>query len=96
MLEQLLAAPPLVDRFSRRFLREAMIFPFDAGGGRFGLAVADPTARPLPRHCLSAFWPAGSFCDGGPRAGRLCERSRACPLCARSWTTTGQAGSAGA
>jgi general secretion pathway protein E len=42
-LEQLLAAPPLVERFARRFLREAMIFPFDAGGGRFGLAVADPT-----------------------------------------------------
>ena len=75
MLEQILAAPPLVDRFSRRFLREAMIFPFDAGGGRFGLAVADPTARPLPRHCLSAFWPAGSFCHGGRCAVRLCQRS---------------------
>jgi general secretion pathway protein E len=42
-LEQLLAAPALVERFARRFLREAMIFPFDAGGGSFGLAVADPT-----------------------------------------------------
>jgi general secretion pathway protein E len=42
-LAELLAAAPLVERFARRFLREAMIFPFDAGGGCFGLAVADPT-----------------------------------------------------
>jgi type II secretory ATPase GspE/PulE/Tfp pilus assembly ATPase PilB-like protein len=42
-LGQLLATPALVERFSRRFLREAMIFPFDAGSGCFGLAVADPT-----------------------------------------------------
>jgi general secretion pathway protein E len=42
-LAQLLAAAPLAERFARRFLREAMIFPFDAGGGCFGLAVADPT-----------------------------------------------------
>jgi general secretion pathway protein E len=42
-LSELMAAPSLVERFSRRFLRETMIFPFDSGGGRFGLAVADPT-----------------------------------------------------
>jgi general secretion pathway protein E len=42
-LGQLLTAPALVERFARRFLRETMIFPFDAGGGCFGLAVADPT-----------------------------------------------------
>ena len=42
-LPELLAHPPLVDRFTRRFLRETTIFPYDAGGGRFGLAVADPT-----------------------------------------------------
>jgi general secretion pathway protein E len=42
-LPELLAAPSLVERFSRRFLRETMIFPYDAGGGRFGVAVADPT-----------------------------------------------------
>jgi general secretion pathway protein E len=42
-LPELLASPPLVERFTRRFLRETMIFPYDAGGGRFGLAVADPT-----------------------------------------------------
>jgi general secretion pathway protein E len=38
-----MAARSLVDRFSRRFLRDMMIFPFDSGSGRFGLAVADPT-----------------------------------------------------
>ena len=42
-LPELLASPSLVDRFTRRFLREAIIFPYDVGGGRFGLAVADPT-----------------------------------------------------
>jgi general secretion pathway protein E len=42
-LPELLASPSLVERFARRFLRETMIFPYDAGGGRFGLAVADPT-----------------------------------------------------
>jgi general secretion pathway protein E len=42
-LPELLAAPSLVGRFARRFLRETMIFPYDAGGGRFGLALADPT-----------------------------------------------------
>ena len=42
-IAELLAASSLVERFSRRFLREAAIFPFDAGDGRFALAVADPT-----------------------------------------------------
>jgi general secretion pathway protein E len=42
-LADLLAAKCCADRFARRFLREAAIFPFDAGEGRFGLAVADPT-----------------------------------------------------
>ena len=42
-LPELLASPALVERFTRRFLREAMVFPYDAGGGRFGLAVADPS-----------------------------------------------------
>jgi general secretion pathway protein E len=42
-LPELLASPQLVERFTRRFLRESMIFPYDVGGGRFGLAVADPT-----------------------------------------------------
>ena len=42
-LADLLATKCCADRFARRFLREAAIFPFDAGEGRFGLAVADPT-----------------------------------------------------
>jgi general secretion pathway protein E len=42
-LPELLASPSLVERFTRRFLRETTIFPYDVGGGRFGLAVADPT-----------------------------------------------------
>ncbi|HXZ16876.1 MAG TPA: type II/IV secretion system protein, partial [Roseiarcus sp.] len=40
-LAELLSAPPLTHLFTRRFLREAMIFPYDAGDGRAGLAVAD-------------------------------------------------------
>jgi general secretion pathway protein E len=42
-LPELLAVPTLIERFTRRFLLEAVIFPYDAGGGLFGLAVADPT-----------------------------------------------------
>jgi general secretion pathway protein E len=42
-LPELLAFPSLVERFTRRFLLEAVIFPYDVGGGLFGLAVADPT-----------------------------------------------------
>ncbi len=42
-LPELMAAPVLVERFTRRFLRETMMFPFDSGEGCFGLAVADPT-----------------------------------------------------
>jgi general secretion pathway protein E len=42
-LPELLAVPSLIERFTRRFLLEAVIFPFDVGGGLFGLAVADPT-----------------------------------------------------
>jgi general secretion pathway protein E len=42
-LPELFAVPALVHRFARRFLRETMVFPYDVGDGRFGLAVADPT-----------------------------------------------------
>jgi general secretion pathway protein E len=41
-LAELMDATPLVGRFSRRFLREMTVFPFEAVGGSFGLAVADP------------------------------------------------------
>ena len=44
-LAELLAVPSLTHLFARRFLREAMIFPYDAGDGLIGLAVADPTDR---------------------------------------------------
>src|ERR1700744_2730370 len=40
---QLLAAPPCLDGFSRRFLRESTIFPFRAPNGGFRIAVADPS-----------------------------------------------------
>jgi general secretion pathway protein E len=42
-LPELLAVSSLIERFTRRFLLEAVIFPYDVGGGLFGLAVADPT-----------------------------------------------------
>jgi general secretion pathway protein E len=38
----LLASEARVEGFSRRFLREAMVFPFSAAGGGVKLAVADP------------------------------------------------------
>src|SRR6202521_3188464 len=42
-LPGLIAASALVGRFSRRFLRETTVFPFQTADGRFKLAVADPT-----------------------------------------------------
>jgi general secretion pathway protein E len=41
-LAELLAASALVERFSQRFLREMMVFPYMTAEGRFNLAVADP------------------------------------------------------
>jgi len=41
-LPQLIGADSLTGRFTQRFLREAAIFPFEAGKGRFHLAVGDP------------------------------------------------------
>jgi general secretion pathway protein E len=41
-LAQLTSAVPLTDRFSRRFLRDMIVFPY-AIGGSFKLAIADPT-----------------------------------------------------
>jgi general secretion pathway protein E len=40
--QELLASDAQVEGFSRRFLREAMVFPFRSGDGRIRLAVADP------------------------------------------------------
>jgi general secretion pathway protein E len=41
-LSELLAAPPLVKQFSRRFLREMMVFPYLSTEGKPTLAAADP------------------------------------------------------
>ena len=42
-LPELLAAPPLVKQFSRRFLREMTVFPYRSADGLVMLAVADPS-----------------------------------------------------
>jgi general secretion pathway protein E len=42
-LVELLAATAVVQRFSRRFLREMVVLPYQVQEGRFGLALADPT-----------------------------------------------------
>jgi general secretion pathway protein E len=41
-LPQLIAASAVTGRFSRRFLRETTVFPYQSADGRFKLAVADP------------------------------------------------------
>src|SRR5581483_4675394 len=41
-LAELMEAQPLVERFSRRFLREMTVFPFAAADGSCMLAVGDP------------------------------------------------------
>ncbi|WP_315813761.1 GspE/PulE family protein [Bradyrhizobium sp. SZCCHNR2028] len=41
-LSDLLASKPLAEHFSRRFLRETMVFPFQSAGHGPCLAVADP------------------------------------------------------
>jgi general secretion pathway protein E len=45
MLQDILSAPALNDGFSQRFLREMMVFPYQAADGSAVLAVADPTDR---------------------------------------------------
>src|SRR5215470_17041111 len=42
-LPELLAAPALVKQFSRRFLREMTVFPYQSPDGQVMLAVADPS-----------------------------------------------------
>jgi general secretion pathway protein E len=42
-LPQLVAAQPLTGRFSRRFLRETLVFPYQGAGGSCRLVLADPT-----------------------------------------------------
>jgi general secretion pathway protein E len=45
ILADILSAPALNDGFSQRFLREMMVFPYQAADGSPVLAVADPTDR---------------------------------------------------
>src|ERR1043165_8441157 len=42
-LPQLVSAQPPTVRFSRRFLPETLVFPYQGAGGRCRLVVADPT-----------------------------------------------------
>src|SRR3989440_2385799 len=42
-LPQLIAAPTLAAKFSRRFLREALVFPYQGTDGSCRLVLADPT-----------------------------------------------------
>ena len=41
-LAQLMEASAIVGRFSPRFLREMMVFPFEVADGQYGIAVTDP------------------------------------------------------
>ena len=42
-LPELVAAPSATAQFSRRFLRETLVYPYTAADGSFHLAVADPS-----------------------------------------------------
>jgi general secretion pathway protein E len=42
-LQEMMSAPPLVSSFSQRFLREMLVFPYQASDGAATLAIADPT-----------------------------------------------------
>ncbi len=48
-LQDLLSAQPLTERFSQRFLREMLVFPFRSAGGEPALAVADPSDHAAAR-----------------------------------------------
>jgi len=41
-LAQLMEASAIVGRFSQRFLREMMVFPYETADGHYGIAVTDP------------------------------------------------------
>ena len=59
-LAQLVTARSVADRFSARFLRETLVFPYDAGEYGYRLAVADPTDAAVIR--------AAEIVLGGPVA----------------------------
>jgi general secretion pathway protein E len=48
-LQDMMSATPLVAAFSQRFLRETVVFPYQAVDGRIMLAVADPTDQAAQR-----------------------------------------------
>jgi general secretion pathway protein E len=48
-LQDLLSAEPLAERFSQRFLREMLVFPFQSADGEPTLAVADPSDQAAAR-----------------------------------------------
>ena len=53
-LPDLMSAPALADQFSRRFLREMLVFPFQSPDGKPILAVTDPSSsrRNVPYPCV--------------------------------------------
>jgi general secretion pathway protein E len=48
-LQDLLAATPLIESFSQRFLRETLLFPYRSENGGIELAIADPTDQAAQR-----------------------------------------------
>jgi general secretion pathway protein E len=48
-LQEMMSAPPLVSSFSQRFLREMLVFPYQASDGAATLAIADPTDMAVQR-----------------------------------------------
>jgi len=42
-LQEMIAATSLAERFTRRFLRDTAVFPFQLADGQFGLAITDPS-----------------------------------------------------
>ncbi|KAH2775489.1 hypothetical protein KXW38_001949, partial [Aspergillus fumigatus] len=76
-LPELLAARALVGRFSRRFLREMTIFPYETSGGKSGLAIARANLDALQLRApvagqLSGFSvQVGQSLSRGERVGRV-------------------------
>ncbi len=48
-LQEMLQVEPLAESFSSRFLRDTLMFPYQAADGNAALAVADPTDRAAQR-----------------------------------------------
>ena len=65
-LPQLIAAPTLAPKFSRRFLRETLVFPYAAADGSCRLVLADPTDVAV----MASRGPQGG-CHAGKFGGRV-------------------------